>query len=341
MLSVQKVHTRHALVTGGAGFIGSHLCDQLLHDGWRVTCVDNFDSSYDPAVKRKNIRGCLSNRHFRLVECDICDEAVLPKALPDSYDAIFHLAAKPGVRASILAPREFQRVNVGGTQNLLDFARDRGIVQFVFASSSSVYGINPNVPWQESDNVLRPISPYGSTKVSGELLGHVYSRLYGIRFLALRLFTVYGPRQRPDLAMHKFAKLMLAGSPIPFYGDGNTRRDYTHVSDIVSGFVRAVEYRASKYEIFNIGSAYPVTLRELVVELESALGTKAELDQRPEQPGDVPQTWADISLASASLGYSPEMSLSDGMRSFARWVRSGEFVPAHPRMRSLASVEDA
>ena len=201
---------RHALVTGGAGFIGSHLVDRLLGEGWRVTVIDNFDPFYDPAIKERNVAEHLKNERYTLYRLDIRDLSGLRQALTDEYDVIVHLAAKAGVRPSIQDPVTYQEVNVTGTQNMLEFARERGISQFVFASSSSVYGVNPNVPWREDDHVLLPISPYASTKVSGELLGHVYSHLYGIRFIALRFFTVYGPRQRPDLAIHKFARLMLA-----------------------------------------------------------------------------------------------------------------------------------
>lgn len=224
---------RHALVTGGAGFIGSHLVDKLLAEGWRVTAVDNFDPYYDPAIKEANIKAHLEHPHYRLVRADIRDLETLQLELREDYEVIVHLAAKAGVRPSIKDPIAYQEVNVRGTQNLLELARERGIKQFVFASSSSVYGINTNVPWQEDDCVLLPISPYASTKVSGELLGHVYSHLYGIRFIALRFFTVYGPRQRPDLAIHKFVRLMLAGKPVPVYGDGTSSRDYTYIDDII------------------------------------------------------------------------------------------------------------
>lgn len=310
----------NVLVTGGAGFIGSHLVDRLLEEGHTVTTVDNFDPFYNPSVKEANVGPHLRHPNFRLVRADIRDLAALRSQLNDSYDLIVHLAAKAGVRPSIEDPVSYQQVNVAGTQNLLEFARERGIQQFVFASSSSVYGVNPNVPWREDDAGLRPISPYAATKVAGELLGHVYAHLYGIRFMALRFFTVYGPRQRPDLAINKFARLILAGKPLPFFGDGSTSRDYTYASDIVSGIRAAMDYRASLYEIINLGSDQPVTLSELVSALEKVLGRKATLDRKPNQPGDVPRTWADLTKAARLLGYAPKVSLTDGLKAFEGWI---------------------
>ena len=227
----------HVLVTGGAGFIGSHLVDSLLRDGYRVTVLDNFDPFY-PRASRSGISRPIATTRSGGWSRATSATWRAANAMAGDFDAIVHLAAKAGVRPSIQDPVGYQEVNVRGTQNLLELARERGVRQFVFGSSSSVYGVNPRVPWREEDADLRPISPYASTKLSGELLGHVYSHLYGIRFIALRLFTVYGPRQRPDLAIHKFAQLMRAGRPIPFYGDGTTRRDYTFVGDIVAGIPR-------------------------------------------------------------------------------------------------------
>jgi len=226
------------------------------------------------------------------------------------------------VRPSIADPVGYQEVNVRGTQNLLELTRAWGVRQFVFASSSSVYGVNPRVPWSEDDHVLQPISPYASTKVSGELLGHVYSHLYGIRFIALRFFTVYGPRQRPDLAIHAFARKMLEGKPIPVFGDGSTRRDYTFIDDIVSGVRAAIEYTASPYEVINLGNNDTVTLAEMIEGLEHALGLRAIIDRQPLQPGDVPQTWANIDKASTLLGYQPTTSYADGVKKFADWLRT-------------------
>ena len=311
---------RHALVTGGAGFIGSHLVDRLLEEGWRVTVVDNFDPFYDSAIKERNIADHLGNERYTLHRLDIRDLPALRRALTAIYDVIVHLAAKAGVRPSIEDPVTYQEVNVAGTQNMLEFARERGVKQFVFASSSSVYGVNPNVPWREDDHVLLPISPYASTKVSGELLGHVYSHLYGIRFIALRFFTVYGPRQRPDLAIHKFARLMLAGQPIPFYGDGTTRRDYTYIDDVIQGVRAAMDYEATRYEVVNLGNNRTVSLSELVQELEQVLGVEAKLERLPEQPGDVPQTWADVRKAKRLFGYSPSVSVESGLAQFSNWL---------------------
>ncbi|HYO83441.1 MAG TPA: NAD-dependent epimerase/dehydratase family protein [Bryobacteraceae bacterium] len=311
---------QRALVTGGAGFIGSHLCERLISEGWRVTAVDNFDPFYDRRQKQENITSLLATPGFTLAEADIRDASALDRIAGD-YDVIVHLAAKAGVRPSIQAPLAYQETNVAGTQTMLEFARRRGVKQFVFTSSSSVYGVNPRVPWQESDSGLMPISPYASTKVSGELLGHVYSHLYGMRFVALRLFTVFGPRQRPDLAIRKFAELMLRGEPISLFGDGETRRDYTYVADIVEGFRAAMSYTASTFEIFNLSNERTVTLAQLVRSLESALAVKASIAWMPEQPGDVPQTWGDISKARALLGYSPKTVFDAGIVEFVRWWR--------------------
>ena len=313
---------KHALVTGGAGFIGSHLVDALLADAWQVTVADSFDPFYERVRKEANIRGQVGNPHYRLVEVDIRDARMLRTLLAEDYDVIVHLAAKAGVRPSIQDPIAYQETNVYGTQNLLELAKEWGIEQFVFASSSSVYGINPNVPWREDDHVLLPISPYASTKVSGELMGHVYSHLYGMRFVALRLFTVYGPRQRPDLAIHKFARLMLEGKPIPIYGDGSSTRDYTYVGDIVNGLRAAMEYRATPYEVMNLGNNRPVSLTALIGALEHVLGVEAKLKRHGHQPGDVAQTWADIGKARKLLGYHPRTELVEGLTEFARWLSS-------------------
>ena len=316
-----KNESPHIIVTGGAGFIGSHLVDRLLLENYKVTVVDYFDPFYSRHLKESNIIGHRTNPNYRLVELDICNEQILIEHLSDSYDAIIHLAAKAGVRPSIHNPAEYQRVNVAGTQSLLDFAHKKGIKQFVFGSSSSVYGVNPHVPWSENDSVLQPISPYAATKVAGELLGHVYSHLYGIRFIALRFFTVFGPRQRPDLAIAKFAKLIQEQKPIPFYGKGDTRRDYTYVGDIVQGIISALKYDKSNYEIINLGNHRTVSLQELVNALESALGQKANIDYLPEQEGDVPQTFANIELAKRLLGYQPHTSLEAGLDAYVQWLK--------------------
>jgi UDP-glucuronate 4-epimerase len=309
----------HVLVTGGAGFIGSHVVDSLLAHGDEVTVLENFDAFYDRATKERNISDHRANPRWRLVEADLRDADALSRLLNDDYDAIIHLAAKAGVRPSIEDPLTYQDVNVRGTQNLLEIARRGKVGHFVFASSSSVYGVNPRVPWSEDDFVLQPISPYASTKVSGELLGHVYSHLYGMRFIALRFFTVYGPRQRPDLAIHKFAHLIAAGRPIPVFGDGSTRRDYTFIDDIVTGVMSALRYTDSQFEVINLGNNNTVTLLEMIHGLETAIGNPASINWQPEQPGDVPQTWANVAKAGALLGYEPRTPYSIGVRRFAEW----------------------
>ena len=311
---------RHALITGGAGFIGSHLVESLLSDGYDVTVVDNFDPFYARADKEANIASYRDNPRWRLAEADIRDMSAIRGLLPDRCDVIVHLAAKAGVRPSIADPLGYQDVNVRGTQHLLELAREWRVPQFVFASSSSVYGINPHVPWREDDAVLRPISPYASTKVSGELLGHVYSHLYGIRFLALRFFTVYGPRQRPDLAIHKFARLIESGAPVPVFGDGSTRRDYTYIDDVIAGVRAAIEYTASAYEVINLGNNQTVTLSDMIGGLEDAFGVTAQIQRLPEQAGDVRQTWANIEKARALLGYEPRTSYRDGVKTFVEWL---------------------
>ncbi|MEO8097242.1 MAG: NAD-dependent epimerase/dehydratase family protein [Acidobacteriota bacterium] len=323
---MQQERTKHALVTGAAGFIGSHLVDRLLRDGWTVTGLDNFDPFYSRAAKENNIVGHRNTRGYRFIEADIRDSDSLESLAPEKYDAVVHLAAKAGVRPSIMDPIAYQEVNVRGTQNLLELARKWEIPHFVFGSSSSVYGVNPRVPWSEEDAVLLPISPYASTKISGELLGHVYSHLFGIRFCALRFFTVYGPRQRPDLAIHKFARLIVAGQPIPFFGDGSSGRDYTFVGDIVGGICAALDYRALPYSVFNLGNNRVITLTEMVTTLEDVLGKKAIRDFQPPQSGDVPQTWADISKAARVLGYSPSTSFHSGVTEFAAWLRQSSDV---------------
>jgi UDP-glucuronate 4-epimerase len=312
----------HVLVTGGAGFIGSHLVDSLLRDGCAVTIVDNFDSFYDRAVKEDNIAAHRADPRWRLVEADVRHAQSLESHLTTPYDAIVHLAAKAGVRSSISDPSTYQDVNVAGTQNVLELAKSLRIPQVVFGSSSSVYGINPRVPWSEEDHVLQPISPYASTKVSAELLGHVYSHLYGLRFIALRLFTVYGPRQRPDLAIHKFARLIEQGKPIPVFGDGTTRRDYTFVDDIVNGIRAALRYDRTMYEVINLGNSTTVTLLETIEGLERAMGRKAVIEWLPPQAGDVPQTWANVEKARALLGYRPGVSYPEGVNRFVDWYSS-------------------
>jgi len=312
---------RRVLVTGGAGFIGSHLVDSLLADGWRVTVVDDFDPFYPRALKEAAIASHRRHGGWELFEVDIADPRALDR-IEGSFDVIVHLAAKVGVRPSIADPRGYQHTNVAGTQNVLEFARERSVRQFVFGSSSSVYGVNPRVPWREDDHVLQPISPYASSKVSGELLGHVYAHLYGIRFVALRFFTVYGPRQRPDLAIHTFARHMLGGTPIPVFGDGGSRRDYTYVGDIVAGVRAAMSYDGSMFEAINLGNDRTVSLTDMIAELERVLGVTARVQRLPEQAGDVPQTWASVEKARARLGYQPAMPFARGVELFAEWLRA-------------------
>lgn len=313
---------RVAFITGAAGFIGSHLVDRLLAENWQVIAFDNFDPFYEPSIKERNIAAHLRHTGYRLVRGDIRDERALQQALATHVDVIVHLAARAGVRPSIADPIGYQDVNVRGTQNVLEAARLAGVSQFIFASSSSVYGVNPRVPWDEDDHVLLPISPYASTKVSGELLGHVYSHLYGMRFMALRFFTAYGPRQRPDLAIHAFARRIAADQPLPVFGDGTTRRDYTYIDDIIEGVRAAMSYRSSPYEVINLGNNRTVTLSEMIAGLETALGKRARIERLPEQPGDVPQTWASTEKAHRLLGYTPTTSYAEGVRRFVEWFTS-------------------
>ena len=313
--------SKHILVTGGAGFIGSHLCDELLDKDYRVTTIDNFDNFYLRSFKEDNISEAQKNSNFRLIEGDIRDDSVYAELRSEKFDAIVHLAAKAGVRPSIIDPIGYQDVNVNGTMKLLEFAKEQGIKQFVFASSSSVYGVNENVPWSEADHVLLPISPYAGTKVTGELMGHVYSKLHGIRFVALRFFTVIGPRQRPDLAIHKFSQLMLDGKSIPVFGDGETRRDYTYVKDTVQGIISAINYKNADYAIFNLGNNQTISLSEMIHTIAKALAIEPKIEQLAEQPGDVPQTWADISEANKELNYSPATPFKTGVENFAFWLK--------------------
>jgi len=314
---------KNILVTGGAGFIGSHLVDRLLAEGgWHVTVLDDFNDFYDPSIKRENIRAHLSNPKFKLSEADIRDRDALEQAFTETkFDCIVHLAARAGVRPSLKDPRLYVETNIKGTLNLLDLARTHGVKQFIFGSSSSVYGANQKIPFSETDPIFNPISPYAATKAAGELLCHTYAHLYGMRIVCLRFFTVYGARQRPDLAIHKFAKLISAGKPIPVFGDGTTRRDYTFIDDIISGARAAIDYDQSNYEIINLGESRTVELRELISLLELALALRAEINWQPPQPGDVPQTFADITKARRLLGYDPQTPIEEGIQRFVEWFR--------------------
>lgn len=310
------------LVTGAAGFIGSHLCDALLSEGRGVVGLDDFNSFYDPAVKRRNVAGLGERAGFRLVEGDIRDSEAVDRALGSGVDAVVHLAARAGVRPSIEAPLLYQDVNVGGTAVLLERMRRHGVSRLVFGSSSSVYGNNAKVPFSETDPVDHPISPYAATKRAGELLCHTYHHLHGMEVFCLRFFTVYGARQRPDLAIHKFTRLIEAGEPIPFYGDGNMMRDHTYIDDIISGVLAAID-RCRGFRIYNLGNATPVSLSNLVSAIERALGRKAVLNRLPVQAGDVERTFADVSRAASELDYTPKTVLEEGLKEFVQWFREG------------------
>lgn len=308
--------TGSVLITGGAGFIGSHLAKRLVAAGTRVGILDNFDDFYSPGLKRRNIQGL----PVELFVADIRNPAELQKAAEHGWDAIVHLAALAGVRPSIENPRAYIETNVTGTLNVLEAARHAGINKVIFGSSSSVYGATGCGPFQESNPLPATLSPYAASKVAGEHLCSVYSHLHGIKCVCLRFFTVYGHGQRPDLAIHKFTRAILEGKPIPFQGDGSSRRDYTHVSDITGGIIAALGYKDAAFQVFNLGSGKTVTLCELVALLEEITGRKAELNHLPSQPADMPETWADIGKASRILGYAPSVALQDGLADFTRWL---------------------
>jgi UDP-glucuronate 4-epimerase len=314
---------RSILITGGAGFIGSHLVDRLLSEGdWQVSVVDDFNDFYDPAIKRANVKRHENDQNYRLFEADIRDRVALQQIFQEqAFKCVVHLAARAGVRPSLAQPLLYAETNVNGTINLLELAREHDIKQFVFGSSSSVYGINAKVPFSEDDPIRQPISPYAATKAAGELICHTYTHLYGIRCICLRFFTVYGPRQRPDLAIHKFASLITEGKPIPVFGDGTTRRDYTFIDDIIAGVRAAIDYSKTDYEVINLGESRTVELRELISLLEKELRAAAQIDRQPLQPGDVPQTFADIAKARQILGYDPQTQIEDGIRKFVAWFR--------------------
>jgi UDP-glucuronate 4-epimerase len=324
---------RNILITGGAGFIGSHLVERLLAEGdWKITIVDDFNDFYDPLIKRANIQPHLSNPNFKVIEADIRDYYSLHEVFAEgNFACVMHFAARAGVRPSLTEPRLYVETNINGTTNLLELSRHHGVNQFVFGSSSSVYGENKKVPFSEADPIFNPISPYAATKAAGELLCHTYSHLYRMRIVCLRFFTVYGGRQRPDLAIHKFARLISNGEPIPVFGDGTTRRDYTYVDDIIAGVRAAIDYDQSNYEIINLGESRTVELRELISLLEQALGRKAQIDRQPPQPGDVPQTFADIGKARRLLNYAPQTQIEDGIRKFVGWFRERAAAPPDVR----------
>ncbi len=314
-------NSKNILVTGGAGFIGSHLVDRLLGEKtWNVTVVDDFNDFYAPETKRANVEKHLQNPAYSLYETDICDTENLRKVFAESnFDVIVHLAARADVRPSLLEPKLYNETNITGTLNLLELAREFGVKQFIFGSSSSVYGNNRKVPFSEKDQINQPISPYAVTKAAGELLCHTYSHLYDVRTICLRFFTVYGARQRPDLAIHKFSKLISEGKPIQVFGDGTTRRDYTFIDDIIEGVRAAINYRATDYEIFNLGESQTVELKYLIELLEKNLEKKAVIEWREMQPGDVLQTFADIGKAKELLNYNPQTKIERGIEKFVEW----------------------
>src|SRR5215203_4935496 len=314
---------KNFLITGGAGFIGSHLVDRLLAaEVESIAVVDDFNDFYDPSIKRANINEHVKDPRYKIHNVDIRDAQSLKQIFDETkIDCVVHLAARAGVRPSLSEPQLYTETNINGTLNLLELARQSNVKQFVFGSSSSVYGINAKVPFSEDDPIRQPISPYAATKGAGELLCHTYSHLYGLRCVCLRFFTVYGPRQRPDLAIHKFAKLISQRKPIPVFGDGTTRRDYTYVDDIIDGVMAAIVYDKTNHEVINLGESRTVELNELISLLEKELDAHAVIDRQPSQPGDVPQTFADISRARALLGYDPKTQIEEGLHRFVEWFR--------------------
>jgi UDP-glucuronate 4-epimerase len=313
------------LVTGGAGFIGSHVCERLLHSGHAVWTVDDLTPFYSPAIKQQNVTDIQAlGKPFTFLKADLCDAKTLRELFQKvQFDQVIHLAARAGVRPSLDEPELFQQVNVGGTVNILEAARHHGVKKIILASSSSVYGVNKKIPFAESDPVLSAISPYAATKLACEALGHVYHHIYGMDVAVLRFFTVYGPRQRPDLAIHKFAKLISLGKPIPVFGDGSTARDYTYVTDIVDGVMACTE-RKIGYDIFNLGESQTVTMNHLIELLELALGRKAIIQRLPAQAGDVPLTYADISKSRQHLGYAPKVKIEQGIPLFVEWFKQSQ-----------------
>ncbi|MDZ7384750.1 MAG: GDP-mannose 4,6-dehydratase [candidate division KSB1 bacterium] len=311
----------HILITGAAGFIGSHLAERLLQEQHTIVGLDDFNDFYDPAVKRANVQALLEKDDFYLVEGDIRDLTALKRLFSqERFDAIIHLAARAGVRPSIREPLLYQEVNCLGTNNLLEMARQHGVQKFLFASSSSVYGANRKVPFAEDDPVDHPVSPYAATKKAGELLCYTYHHLFGISVSCLRFFTVYGPRQRPDMAIHKFTRLIDGGERVPMFGDGSSRRDYTYITDIIDGVVAALE-RCQGYAIYNLGESRTVELRYLIELISSCLGKRPHVEVLPEQPGDVPITYADISRAQKELDYAPKVPIEEGIPQFVEWYR--------------------
>lgn len=313
------------LVTGGAGFIGSHVCERLLNDGHAVWAFDDLNSFYDPQFKRRNLREIQTlAKPFEFVHGEITDRAALDELFGSvKFDQVIHLAARAGVRPSLAEPALYHRVNAEGTINLLEAGRKTGVKKFTIASSSSVYGLNTKVPFSESDLVVSQISPYAASKLACETIGHVYHHIHGLDIAMLRFFTVYGPRQRPDLAIYKFARLITTGQPIPVFGDGSTARDYTFITDTLDGIIACTRQEFG-FEIFNLGESQTVPLSRLIELLEAALGRKAIIDRQPLQPGDVPITYADITKARARLGYNPQVPIELGIKLFADWFQKSQ-----------------
>lgn len=308
-------------LTGGAGFIGSHLAERLLARGDRVVVLDNLDTFYDPAVKKENIASVLRNASYRFVEGDIRDAAAVERLLEEErFDVVVHLAARAGVRPSIAEPVLYTDVNLRGTAVLLEACRAKGPRRFVFGSSSSVYGNNNKVPFSEDDPVARPVSPYAATKAAGELLCHAHHHVHGFDVTCLRFFTVYGPRQRPEMAIHKFAREITDGMPLPRFGDGSSVRDYTYVDDIIDGVVRAID-RMGGFRIYNLGESMRIPLSTLIALLEAKIGIPAKIQAMPNQPGDVRATWADVTKAREELGYDPKVPIEEGLSRFVAWFR--------------------
>jgi len=315
----------NVLVTGGVGFIGYHVCERLLQAGHTVCALDDLNDFYDPAVKQTNLRDLQAlAQSFIFTQGDITRRDDLDEVMGGmAFDQVIHLAARAGVRPSFEQPALYQRVNVEGTVNVLESAHTRGIKKITIASSSSVYGVNSKVPFSEDDPIFNTISPYAVSKLACEALGHVYHHVHGMDLCMLRFFTVYGPRQRPDLAIHKFARLMTDDESIPVFGDGTTARDYTYVEDTVDGVIAATE-REFGYEIINLGESQTIELGRLIELLENALDTKAQIDRQPPQPGDVPITYANIDKARRLLEYDPQVKIEDGIPRFVEWFRQSD-----------------
>jgi UDP-glucuronate 4-epimerase len=310
------------LVTGGAGFIGSHLLDRLARTDAGLVCIDNFNDYYSPAVKRRNIEPLVREKRLQIMEGDICDCAFLEEVFRTrSIESVIHLAARAGVRPSLRNPALYAKVNCIGTMNLLEMARRFAVEKFLFASTSAVYGANEKVPFSEDDSVEHQVSPYGATKRACELFCRSYHELYGIPMCCIRFFTAYGPRQRPDMAIHKFTKAILEGRPLDMYGDGTSARDYTYVSDIIDGVVAALEADVA-FEIVNLGDSRMVTLKQLIGLLERVIGKKASVNKMPTQSGDMPRTYADITKAKRLLGYEPRYGIEKGLEEFVKWYRT-------------------